>query len=143
MSFWGIQAVKIKEEKQRHVMPYGKHRGKELDAIPSDYLCWFLSKCKVSPGLLRAIQAELQSRGQVVELPPEDTMPPVCSACGSDDLLIRWQTLSDGRKFIKAVCKKCCAGKWLPQTKTNIGLADHADCRTWRFHKCKGKGIQK
>lgn len=47
-------------------MPFGKHRGEELDQIPEDYLIWVLEKAdRASPLLKMAIR-------RVLGLPPAD-----------------------------------------------------------------------
>src|SRR5262245_19630217 len=44
-------------------MPWGKYQGRELDDIPSGYLCWVLDECNnVSGTLARAIKQVLIDR---------------------------------------------------------------------------------
>jgi Putative quorum-sensing-regulated virulence factor len=42
-------------------MPFGKHRGEELSAVPDDYLLWCLENCtSMGPTLRKAIEAHLK-----------------------------------------------------------------------------------
>lgn len=44
-------------------MPFGKHRGEDLDNVPDDYLCWVLEHVdKLSPTLREAIEDRLGIR---------------------------------------------------------------------------------
>lgn len=38
------------------IIHFGKHKGKPLEEIPEDYLCWVLENCSPRPTLLRAIE---------------------------------------------------------------------------------------
>jgi Putative quorum-sensing-regulated virulence factor len=109
---------------QAYMLPFGKHRGKDLNTVPIQYLTWLASSCRRSSGLFRAIENELQSRGHRLELPPESADPPVCNRCGSPDLDLTWQVLRDGRRMILGRCSQCNAARFLPQTKVNIEMAD-------------------
>jgi uncharacterized protein (DUF3820 family) len=54
------------------VMPFGKHRGEDIEDVPSDYLQWFLTKVDAPPkgdpnrdahlNLVSEIESELASR---------------------------------------------------------------------------------
>lgn len=46
-------------------MPFGKHRGKQLAAVPADYLLWALNHATLNWGLALDIRNELQRRQDV------------------------------------------------------------------------------
>jgi uncharacterized protein (DUF3820 family) len=56
-------------EATRVQMPFGKHRGEALDAIPSTYLQWLASLDDLREPLKGAVISELLSRRQAVQLP--------------------------------------------------------------------------
>ncbi len=48
------------------VMPFGKHRGKKLADVPSDYLRWVVAKAEMADGTIKALaNEELKRRGGV------------------------------------------------------------------------------
>ena len=47
------------------VMPFGKHRGKNLPEIPADYFGWLLDNVRLGSGFKREIQAELDRRRRI------------------------------------------------------------------------------
>jgi hypothetical protein len=51
------------------VMPFGKHRGLALAAIPTDYLQWLAGLDDLREPLKGAVIAELLARRQAVQLP--------------------------------------------------------------------------
>jgi hypothetical protein len=87
-------------------LPFGKHRG-PLPLVPSDYLAWTLRAAKLSAGLRGAIEAELRSRG--VEPPPQPPPRPIrpCRRHPRAGHRCFWVTLSDGRRMIRAECRRC------------------------------------
>jgi hypothetical protein len=46
------------------VMPFGRHRGKCLTALPDGYLKWLLQHCDLEPWLLSEVRSEAARRGQ-------------------------------------------------------------------------------
>lgn len=57
------------------MMPFGKYKGHDLDALPDDYLLWVLANIPLRDPLGSAITEEMALRGYE-ELPP----PPVPSS---------------------------------------------------------------
>jgi hypothetical protein len=64
-------------------MPFGKHRGEDLDDVPDDYLCWVLDNCtNITPTLRRAIEERLglaqpkPSANGAARAPPPEWVPP-------------------------------------------------------------------
>jgi hypothetical protein len=53
-------------------MPFGKHKGLPLTAVPTDYLHSLLGQCKLSSGFFAAVSAELTRRGLT---PPAQARP--------------------------------------------------------------------
>lgn len=49
-------------------MPFGKHKGRELNTLPQKYLRWLLRECSLSPQLKTAIRCVLAGE----EIPPTD-----------------------------------------------------------------------
>jgi len=65
-------------------MPFGKHKGRPLSDVPTDYLCWLLDECDLRPGFRRAVDAELRGRlyggagrGDPGHAPPDDWLSEV------------------------------------------------------------------
>jgi hypothetical protein len=120
------------EARNRHVMPFGKHRGAPLTDVPTSYLAWVMRTCKLSTGLRSAMGEELRSRPDCPEdLPPEPAAntPPSCRGCGGTDLHLTWQPLGGaGGRVIRADCRGCGAFVYFaPQTPENVALADAGD----------------
>lgn len=44
-------------------MPFGKHRGKRLVDVPTDYLAWLVSEVDNRPWLISVVSEELDRRG--------------------------------------------------------------------------------
>jgi hypothetical protein len=58
-------------------MDFGKHKGKPVSAVPSDYLLWALHEARcISPWLREAIEEELQRRVEAVYNPEENSNLP-------------------------------------------------------------------
>jgi uncharacterized protein (DUF3820 family) len=47
-----------------HRMLFGTHRSQRLAEVPTNYLKWFLTTCKLSTGLWAAIRMELLARSE-------------------------------------------------------------------------------
>lgn len=43
-------------------MPFGMHRGKPLERIPTAYLAWLWNECDLMPRLRAAVESELRQR---------------------------------------------------------------------------------
>ncbi len=49
------------KEKKGALMPYGKHRGRDVSDVPPAYLLWFLANRKMSRRLREAINRTLDT----------------------------------------------------------------------------------
>jgi hypothetical protein len=92
---------------QAATLPFGKHKGKLLDEIPGDYLCWLLTSCKLSTALRATVETELLLRG--IDLPetPAPRQPRPCSRCGSEAFRFSWQEDRRGGRRIRQACADC------------------------------------
>lgn len=52
-------------EGRRALMPFGKHRGKPLASLPSEYIKWLASLSDLSPALTADVQAEVKRRAEL------------------------------------------------------------------------------
>jgi hypothetical protein len=88
-------------------LPFGKHAGQELRTIPTDYLRWALSACKLSSGLRSALAGELEGRGIEApqQAPPRKVAP--CRDHPTAGVRYAWQTDSAGRRHVRASCGGC------------------------------------
>jgi hypothetical protein len=110
-----------------HSLPFGKHKGQPLPAVPSGYLQWALATCKLSSGLRAAVAVELARRGLEAPPIPESALLPVCRDCGAVGIVGRWQEDCRGEKRIRGECLRCCGFLcWLPMQQPWIGQADAA-----------------
>lgn len=107
-------------------LPFGKHKGQDLPAIPTDYLRWCLSACKLSSGLRQAVAGELHRRG--VEAPGPPPRPaPQCGRCPGAGYLALWQEDRVGGRRIRAECGQCRRYlEFLPQVEPYLSQADAA-----------------
>ena len=89
------------------LMPFGKHAGKPLSAVPTGYLSWALANCRLSSGIRSAIGAELRGRGEPA--PVTDTAAlPTCPTCpNGGDIAYSWDRDSIGRPVIRRRCRTC------------------------------------
>jgi hypothetical protein len=112
------------------VLPFGKHKGRPLPEVPSDYLSWLL-RTRLTARLRAAVRTELLSRPDRQDLPPEPpSVDPFCKNCGSVDLTVSWQPMAGGRRAIRADCQGC--GRYvgyLPQTPANVARAGTGEQR--------------
>jgi ribosomal protein L37E len=104
-------------------LPFGRHKDTPLPEVPADYLRWLLGSVKLSTGLVAAVVEELVRRGIPREgLPAVVEKPhPPCRKCGPAGVRLVWQPLSNGRRHLRAECRKC--GRLIyfaPQTQANI-----------------------
>lgn len=58
-------------------MPFGKHKGKTFDQIPTDYLEWLVTLNTISPTLFKAVRKHLDSL----------VRPPICNPEGAADVV--------------------------------------------------------
>jgi hypothetical protein len=91
---------------QPPALPFGKHRGVPLYAVPADYLRWALTTCKLSSGLRTALAAELSRRGLPAPDPPAFTVPPCPEGCRAG-YRCGWQQDRAGRRRVRAECAAC------------------------------------
>jgi hypothetical protein len=89
-------------------LPFGKHRNCPLSEVPSHYLTWLASTCRLSSGLKAAVHAELRERGEPVPAGPhrEHTVP-VCRRCPGAGFRCCWRIDAMGRRTIRASCQCC------------------------------------
>jgi hypothetical protein len=113
--------------KPDHVLYFGKHMGKTLDKVPSDYLLWLLAEAKLSAGLRAAVGDELRERGRTPPEPPPQPIPS-CGRCGPGaGFRCAWQEDRLGRRHVRAECARC--GRFLgfaPKEQPYAGMADAA-----------------
>jgi uncharacterized protein (DUF3820 family) len=57
------------------LMPFGKYKGQDLDALPDEYLLWVIANIPLREPLGSAITEEMVLRGYQ-ELPPPPVPPP-------------------------------------------------------------------
>lgn len=57
------------------LMPFGKYKGQDLDALPDEYLLWVIANVPLREPLWSAITDEMALRGYE-ELPPPPVPPP-------------------------------------------------------------------
>jgi hypothetical protein len=103
-------------------LPFGKHKGRPLADVPTDYLRWVLRETKLSARLAAAVRAELASRGQPVP-PPAASPWSRCRDCRGQ-LHASWVVHKNGSRHIRAECVRCGWTTHLPQTPANIALAE-------------------
>lgn len=46
-------------------MPFGKHKGVELEDIDENYLRWLVEECNITPNLRRAVEQQLEMFGEM------------------------------------------------------------------------------
>jgi hypothetical protein len=63
-------------------MPFGKHKGRRLAEIDSDYLLWLIAEIDLSPGLRLEVTGELRRRGA---LPDPPAAPASCDSVRVSD----------------------------------------------------------
>ena len=67
------------------LMPFGKHRGKRLKSVPTDYLQWCLEECRNLTNELRTnIATELRKRGEWEPLVEEEFSTEALSELGNE-----------------------------------------------------------
>jgi hypothetical protein len=87
-------------------LPFGRHRGQPLSAVPSSYLAWLLREVKLSSGLRAAVAAELAGRGIGVP-PPPPFVPAACRRCGPAGHSFRWAQDRRGGRRVRVQCGRC------------------------------------
>jgi hypothetical protein len=106
------------------VLPFGRHKGRPLTEVPTDYLQWLLRSIKLSSGLRAALADELTRRGiQAPDPPPRPE--PACRRCPGARYRCLWGEDSIGRRFIRAECVRCRQSLGImPQVEPYVGMAD-------------------
>lgn len=105
-------------------IPFGKHKGQPLAAVPTSYLTWLVHSAKLSTGLAAAVREELERRG-LTPPTPVPGRPHFCRNHPEAPVRAYWFTQRDGRRTIRGECSVC--GQWvgtLPQTPEYVALAD-------------------
>ncbi len=110
-----------------NALPFGKHAGKPLAEVPTDYLQWAIRECKLSSGLRAAVTAELTRRGASTPAPPPHV--PNCARCGNTLSNFIWQQDATGGRRIRVECRYCRGFiMWAPFLPEFIAQADrHAE----------------
>ena len=87
------------------VLPFGRHRGTPLSAVPTDYLQWMLRDCRgLSHDLREAVAGQLASRGADVP----GVVEPVCSACGPNaPRSYEWHADDRNHLYLRCTCTAC------------------------------------
>jgi hypothetical protein len=104
-------------------LPFGRHRNQPLTTVPSAYLTWCLSACKLSSGLRAAVANELANRG-IEAAPPPERPEPRCLSHPTAGVIASWKRDRAGRPYIRGECAEC--RNWLgalPQTERFIRMA--------------------
>jgi hypothetical protein len=86
-----------------------------------------LATVKLSGGLRTAVRAELESRPDCPrDLPPEPGPEDIrCHRCGAGNPKLSWHQMVDGRRTIRADCRRCNHHiKFASLTSANIAAAD-------------------
>ena len=112
-------------------IPFGRHRGEPLSAVPTPYLLWFASAVTDRPRLVEAVRAELVRRGTLKAAATPSTPAPQpepgerCRACGSAEVAVYWRMLRAGDRRIGCDCTRCGRViRMLPHTTENARKAD-------------------
>jgi uncharacterized protein (DUF3820 family) len=109
----------------QHRLPFGKHRGKTVADVPSDYLSWLLRNVRLSSGLRLAVTDVLRSRGVQVAPPPPVPPEPVCPDCGLDTrIFYGWLETSNGERRIQRLCGCGRALGLAPHIEPYLSLAE-------------------
>jgi uncharacterized protein (DUF3820 family) len=77
---------------------FGKHKGKAVWDIPSDYLCWLERQDWVDPDLAWIIREELRSRGIGRDPEPEPAPKGITLFIDDDDVVSALELVKHGRK---------------------------------------------
>jgi len=108
-------------------LPFGRHRGKLLPDVPSDYLAWLLRAVKLSRGLRDAVAAELVGRGVAAPPPPALPAQGGGACCAGRRYRHRWMDDRRGRRQIRRECDGCGTGLgFAPQVEPFTTEADAA-----------------
>jgi uncharacterized protein (DUF3820 family) len=95
------------DEQGKPSLPFGKHKGQELAAVPTSYLQWCLRECKLSSGLRSAAVEQLQSHGIEAPAPPPRRPGPRCREHPAAGVRYSWQQDSLARRHVRRACGSC------------------------------------
>src|SRR5262249_10989822 len=106
-------------------IPFGKHKGRPLEDVPTDYLEWLRRSVKLSSGLRLAVAGALRTPGG--DVPAEaPTPPPARPRCRPEGKVsYSWLQKRDGQRAIRRECRSC--GAWLgfaPLQEPYVSIAD-------------------
>src|SRR5262249_8229211 len=127
----GARSRPGRRELTMHTLPFGKHEGEPLPAVPTDYLAWLIGNAKLRGGRRAAAAADLRPRGQAVPSPPPPKPPPTCHRCGGGVLRYYWSEFRNGTRQIRRACAR--RGAWLghaPKRSPFVEMADAAGSQT-------------
>jgi hypothetical protein len=107
-----------------HTIPFGRHKGQPLSAVPASYLSWLLATVKLSSGLCGAVADELRRRGLTPPATPPPPPEPACRRCGCSRLVYQKAEDTLGRTWVRRRCADCGGNcGHAPLTPRNLALA--------------------
>ena len=111
-------------------MPFGRHRGEDLEDIPEQYLAWLLTLTNITPGLRAAVgqQLEVQERDDWMES-AEKALPLIAfkwetlmaNLIGDDPM--EKATLAQGTIVLRELCAEVTGRPWPEETPEEMDMS--------------------